>query len=340
MAGEPNPTPSRPTLESIARDASVSVSTVSKVLNGRRGVSSPTRRAVEELLAHSGYARRGAEKDTGSLVELVIESLASEWSLEIIRGVERVTREAGLTIALTARGDRTAPGQDWIDGVLRRKPLAAVLVFSGLSAQHRQQLHTRNIPFVVVDPAGDPAPDVPSIGATNWAGGLAATRHLIELGHRRIGVISGPAELMFSRARVAGYRSALEEAGILVDPELIGEGEFAEEDGEREALRLLALPEPPTAIVAGNDLQALGVYGAASGLGLTIPGDLSVVGFDDIPRARWAVPSLTTVRQPLAEMAEEATRLALRMRAEEVGNVRLDLATTLIVRDSTASPRT
>jgi LacI family xylobiose transport system transcriptional regulator len=316
----------------------VSVSTVSKVLNGRRGVSSQTRRAVEELLARSGYARRDREADTGSLVELVIESLTSEWSLEIIRGVERVAREAGLTIALTARGDRTAPGQEWIDGVLRRKPLAAVLVFSGLSAEHRQQLHTRNIPFVVVDPAGDPAPDVPSIGATNWSGGLAATRHAIELGHRRIGVISGPVELMFSRARVAGYRSALEEAGILADPELVGAGEFAEADGEREALRLLALPEPPTAIVAGNDLQALGVYGAASRLGLTVPHDLSVIGFDDIPRSRWAVPPLTTVRQPLAEMAEEATRLALRMRAEDVENVRLDLATTLIVRGSTASP--
>jgi len=334
----PQSAPARPTLERIARDAAVSVSTVSKVLNGRGGVSAETRRAVEALLADSGYARRGSEAEPGSLVELVIESLESEWSLEIIRGVERVAREAGMTVALTSRGDEDDRRPDWISGVLRRKPIALVLVFSGLSEEHRRQLRTRNIPFVVVDPAGDPSPDVPSIGATNWAGGLAATRHLIALGHRRIGVISGPAELMFSRARVAGYRSALEEAGIPVDPELIGGGRFARSDGERECRRLLGLAHPPTAIVAGNDLQALGVYDAAAAADVRIPADLSVVGFDDIPPARWMTPPLTTVRQPLVEIAEEAMRLALRMRAEQVPNVRLELATSLVLRDSTAPP--
>lgn len=338
MSDETFPTLSRPTLESIAREASVSMSTVSKVLNGRPGVSAQTRGLVEELLFRSGYARRGSESEPGSLVELVIESLASEWALLIIRGVERVARQAGMTLALTTRGDRHAPGQEWIAGVLKRKPIAVVLVFSDLSAEHRQQLHTRNIPFVVVDPAGDPAPDVPAIGATNWSGGVAATRHLIELGHRRIGVISGPDDLMCSRARVAGYRSALDEAGIPIDPQLFGGGEFTQEDGERQALRLLSRPNPPTAIFAGNDMQALGVYDAAHRLGLSIPDELSVVGFDDIPPARWAGPPLTTVRQPLVEMAEEATRLALRMRVETVESVRLDLATSLVIRRSTSEP--
>ena len=338
MPYEPSATPSRPTLEGIAGAASVSVATVSKVLNGRPGVSPETRRMVEQLLQRSGYARRGTKAEPGSLVELVIQSLGSQWSLQIIRGVERVAREAGMTLALTAMPDGDSPGQQWIDGVLKRKPLAVILVFSGLSEEHRQQLLTRNIPFVVVDPAGDPAPDVPSIGATNWAGGFAATRHLLELGHRRIGVIRGPAELLFARARLAGYRSALEEAGIPIDPALIGAGEFTKADGESEARRLLAGSDPPTAIFAANDVQALGVYDAARALGLSVPGDLSVVGFDDIPPARWLGPPLTTIRQPLVEMAEEATRLALRMREEPVENVRLELATSLVVRASTAPP--
>ncbi len=329
---------SRPTLDAIAREASVSLSTVSKVLNGRRGVSAATRARVEALLHDSGYARRAPGPESGGLVELVVTDIASEWSVEIIRGVERVTREAGLVLALSALGEHEQPGADWIAGVLSRKPVAVVLQFSDLTAAHRRQLRTRNIPFVVVDPAGDPPPDVPAIGATNWAGGVEATRHLIGLGHRRIAVISGPTRLMCSRARVAGHQSAMQEAGLPLDPALAGEGEFSREAGEREARRLLSLPGRPTAIVCGNDLQALGVYDAAAALGLAVPGDVSVVGFDDVPPALWARPPLTTIRQPLREMAEEATRTVLRLRSGErqSENTRIELATSLMVRASTA----
>ncbi|MGO4536642.1 LacI family DNA-binding transcriptional regulator [Leifsonia sp. 2MCAF36] len=332
------PAATRPTLEAIAREASVSLSTVSKVLNGRPGVSPSTRRRVEDLLHDSGYARRGVDAERGDTVELVIENLASEWSVEVIRGVERVARENGLAMVLSTIGDYHAVGDELITGVLRRKPVAIVLQFSNLTADHRRQLRTRNIPFVVVDPAGDPPADVPAIGATNWAGGLAATRHLVALGHRRIAAIGGPADLMCSRARLAGYHAALQEAGIPV-PSAIGGGGFSREDGEREGRRLLGGADRPTAIVCANDMQALGVYDAAFALGLEVPRDVSVVGFDDAPSASWARPPLTTIRQPLQEMAEEATRLALRLRAGEVESTRLELATTLVQRGSTAPPR-
>jgi LacI family xylobiose transport system transcriptional regulator len=334
---EPLTPPGRPTLEAIARSASVSLSTVSKVLNGRPGVSAATRVRVEELLHDLGYAKRGLDPERGGLVELVVADLTSEWSVEIIRGVERVTREAGLVLALSVLGDRHQPGADWITGVLSRKPVAVVLQFSDLTAEHRRQLRTRNIPFVVVDPAGDPPPDVPAIGATNWAGGVAATRHLLALGHTRIAVISGPADLMCSRARVAGYHSALQEAGLAADPALAGIGGFSRRAGEREARRLLAGPDRPTALVCGNDMQALGAMDAAFALGLDVPADVSVVGFDDVAPAVWARPPLTTIRQPLQEMAEEATRLALRLRSETVENTRLELATSLVVRGSTSA---
>ncbi|RDV44373.1 LacI family transcriptional regulator [Leifsonia sp. ku-ls] len=333
------PAPTRPTLEAIAREASVSLSTVSKVLNGRPGVSAATRRRVEELLHDSGYARRGVDAERGETVELVIEDLASEWSVAVIRGVERVSRENGLALTLSTIGDYHAVGEELITGVLRRKPVAIVLQFSNLTADHRRQLRTRNIPFVVVDPAGDPPPDVPAIGATNWAGGVAATRHLLALGHTRIAAIGGPADLLCSRARLAGYQSALQEAGVRVPGQARAAG-FSREDGEREGRRLLSGPDRPTAIVCGNDMQALGVCDAAFALGLDVPRDLSVVGFDDAPSASWARPALTTVRQPLQEMAEEATRLALRLRAGDVENSRLELATTLVQRGSTAPPPT
>lgn len=329
---------SRATLARVATDASVSMSTVSKVLNGRTGVSNSTRIRVEELLATHGYNRRGAEHPHGSLIELVFADIDSVWSLELIRGVERVARSNGMSVILTESGDRHSPAPDWIDGVMQRRPVGVILVFSDLSADHKRQLRTRNIPFVVIDPAGDPAPDVPSIGSANWSGGLLATRHLIELGHRRIALITGPEDMLCSLARLSGYRSALESAAIPVDESLIVFGDFHRESGLDKGRGLLSLPDRPTAIFAGNDLQAMGVYEAARSLGLSIPEDLSVVGYDDLPPARWVGPPLTTVRQPLMEMAEEATRLVLKMRDDgHTENLRLDLATTLVVRGSTRS---
>ncbi|WP_226656042.1 LacI family DNA-binding transcriptional regulator [Leifsonia sp. LS1] len=338
MPDRTSPASARPTLEAIAQEASVSLSTVSKVLNGRPGVSAATRDRVERLLHRSGYARRGLDPERGGMVEVVVEDIQSEWSIEILRGVERITRENGLVLALSVLGDHHGVGDEWIAGVLQRKPLAVVLQFSHLTATHRRQLRTRNIPVVVVDPAGDPPADMAAVGATNWAGGVAATRHLLALGHTRIACVSGPTELMCSRARTAGYQSALAEAGIAFDPALTAVGRFGQADGERAGSRLLSLPDRPTAVVAANDMQALGVYDAAAALGLRIPEDVSVVGFDDVRPALWARPPLTTVRQPLQEMAEEATRLALRMRTGEAEATRIELATSFVERSSTATP--
>jgi LacI family transcriptional regulator, xylobiose transport system transcriptional regulator len=328
----------RATLSRIAEDANVSMSTVSKVLNGRTGVSDSTRARVEELLSDHGYNRRGAPQPA-SLIELVFSELDTLWAIEIIRGVERVARANGMSVVLTESGDHLRPGPEWIEGALQRHPAGIILVFSDLPPEQKRQLRTRNIPFVVVDPAGDPAPDVPSVGSANWAGGVLATRHLIELGHRRIAVISGPEDMMCSRARVSGFRSAMESASIPIDEDLIVFGSFHREEGISWGTELLSRSNPPTAIFAGSDLQALGVYEAARALGLKIPQDLSVVGYDDLRVSEWAGPPLTTVRQPLNEMAEQATRLVLRLRNNaQSDSLRVDLATSLVVRGSTGAP--
>lgn len=327
------------TLAEIARAAGVSAPTVSKVLNGRADVAAGTRSRVEELLLQHGYRRRRGASQQSQLIDLVFHELESAWAMEVIRGVENVARENGLSLVLSESAGRLTPGQTWVDGVLARRPAGVILVLSDLNAAQRAQLTSRDIPFVVVDPAGDPGDDVPSVGTTNWQGGLAATRHLVELGHRRIGVIGGPASMMCSRARIDGYRAALETAGLPVDPELVREGDFHHEAGYTAGLDLLRLPDPPTAVFTGNDLQALGVFEAARERGLRIPQDLSVVGFDDLPITRWVGPPLTTVRQPLLEMAETATRLVLDLsRGKEPATTRVDLATRLVVRSSTAPP--
>ncbi|HVX44026.1 MAG TPA: LacI family DNA-binding transcriptional regulator [Mycobacteriales bacterium] len=322
----------------IAAEAGVSAPTVSKVVNGRSEVALSTRRRVEAVLRRQGYEpRRSLTVVNSALVDLVFHELEGPWAMEIVRGVEEVARSAGVNVVLTDLGGKSrTPDRNWIDRVTARNTRGVIMLISDLSAQQRAQLAARNVPFVVVDPAGEPAADVPSVGATNWNGGLTATRHLLELGHTRIGMIGGPAHMLCSQARIDGYRTALETAGIPYDPRLVGSGDFHVESGFVRAQELLARPDRPTAIFAGNDLQAFGVYEAARHAGLRIPDDLSVVGFDDLPLARWLWPPLTTIRQPLTEMAAAATRLVLaRSRGEIPPNDRVELATSLIRREST-----
>ncbi|UUN30012.1 LacI family DNA-binding transcriptional regulator [Streptomyces sp. FIT100] len=330
----------RITLAQVAKKAGVSISTVSKVLNGRQDVAPPTRIKVERLLETHAYRRTARSSREAPLIEIVFHELDSMWALELIRGVENVAKANQASVVLTESGTRHSPSPDWIEGVLQRRPIGVVLVFSALPQSVKQQLRARSIPFVIIDPAGDPEPDVPSVGSANWTGGLAATRHLIELGHRRIGIITGPEDMLCSLARLDGYRSAMNMAGLETGPELVRFGDFHVEGGFDRATEMLALPrsQRPTAIFAGSDLQALGVLEAARVSGLRVPHDLSVVGYDDVQVARWSSPALTTVHQPLRQMAEEAAQMLLRLRTEEPSATRLELATSLVVRNSTAPP--
>ncbi|WP_323178159.1 MULTISPECIES: substrate-binding domain-containing protein [unclassified Streptomyces] len=161
----------------------------------------------------------------------------------------------------------------------------------------------------------------------------------LELGHRRIAVISGPERRLTSRARVDGYRSALTEAGLPFDPELVRYGDFTHSLAHQHALALLALADRPTAIFAGSDHQALGTYRAAAEHGLRIPDDVSVVGFDDLPFADWVTPRLTTMRTPIADMTALAARMVLRLLSgQEPETTRVEVATELVVRKSSGPP--
>jgi DNA-binding LacI/PurR family transcriptional regulator len=327
------------TIAHIAAKAGVSAPTVSKVINGRSDVSLETRQRVEAVIREHGYERSHRSVRSAPLIEVIFHELESDWALEIIKGVEQVARENDLAVVLSEMQGRRTPGRSWIDGVLARRPTGVIAVLSDLSDGQRALLKSRNIPLVVVDPTGEPLHDTPSIGATNWSGGLAATRHLLGLGHRRIGVIGGPESVLCSRARLDGYRAAMDEADVPVDADLIRYGNFHVQEGITEGRALLRLPDPPTAIFAGNDLQALGVYQAAREARLHIPEDLSVLGFDDLPVATWVSPPLTTIRQPLVQMAVAGARLALRLaRGEHPSQTRVELATELVIRESTAAP--
>ncbi|MCL1872189.1 MAG: LacI family transcriptional regulator [Promicromonosporaceae bacterium] len=337
-----DPTPDKgTTIAQIAQEVGVSVPTVSKVLNGRADVAAATRERVEAALERHHYQRRRAAQPmvgTG-LINLVFHRLGSSWSMEIIRGVEDTAAENNVSVILSELGGVHRPPRTWLDTTLLRPPLGVLTVASRLSPAQQRQLQRRSIPTVVIDTDGEPPTGVPTVGSDNWNGGLLATRHLLALGHRRIGAVSGPADMLCSRARLDGFRSAHAEAGVEVEESLILPGNFYVEAGYHAGHALLARPDRPTAIFAGSDMAALGVLRAAHELGVNVPRDLSVVGYDDLSLAAWATPALTTVRQPLAEMGALATTMLIDLVAGRTPHTRrVNLATELVVRESTAPP--
>ncbi|MFI7129391.1 LacI family DNA-binding transcriptional regulator [Nonomuraea sp. NPDC050153] len=326
------------TVAAIARLAGVSPPTVSKVLNGRSGVAPQTRRRVEELLREQGY-RRPEKVVRAACVEVALYTQQSHVTVEIMRGVKEVAVRHGLAVGFTDVLREASTGRNWVQDLLARRPTGVIAVHAGVIPEHGL-LGAGAIPLVALDPTSEPLHPVPSVSAANRRGAFAATRHLLDLGHRRIAVIAGPLERLCARARLDGVRATLQAAGVPLDERLVRAGMwFSFEDGFSHARELLRLPDPPTAVLCGNDLQAFGVYEAARQAGAGIPGDLSVVGFDDISYARWCGPPLTTVRQPFAEMGATAAELVLALAAgESFTQSHIELATALIVRDSTAPP--
>ncbi|MFC0529513.1 LacI family DNA-binding transcriptional regulator [Phytohabitans kaempferiae] len=322
----------------IAELAGVSPPTVSKVLNGRGGVGEQTRQRVEALLRDHGYRRPLAARPT-LCIEVVFHQMLPSIAMEILRGVEEIASRRDYTVGFTDIRRRVSAGLPWVEPLLLRQPTAVITVCSLITAQHGEQFAASGVPLVAIDPIGELFP-TPAVGSNNWSGALAATRHLLDLGHRRIGLLTGPVKDLSARARLDGFRAALDHAGVPHDETLERRGVFTFENGRDLALEILALPKPPTAVACGDDLQALGVYAAAKQVGLRIPEDLSVVGFDDIDHAAWLPPPLTTVRQPFAEMGATAARLAISLAdGEPLGQERYELGTTLVVRGSTAPPR-
>jgi DNA-binding LacI/PurR family transcriptional regulator len=328
------------TIAMIAGEVGVSVATVSKVLNGRADVAAGTRARVEASLERHRYRRRSRRPSvSGGRVDLVFHEFDSEWMMEIIRGVEAVTAASKIDIVLSQLRGEHRPPRDWLDGVLHRRPLGVLFVLCGPTPAQQQQLRRQRIPFVVVDTDSATSAWVPTVGCNNWNGGLLAASHLLELGHRRIAVVSGPEDVLCSRARVSGFRFAHDEAGVPIDPGLVRYGNFSVGAGYDHGMELLGLADRPTAIFAGSDMQAMGVLRAARRLGLDVPRQLSLIGYDNLPLASWTDPALTTVNQPLQDMAGTAARMLLDLATGiDLSTIRVDLVTELVVRESTAPP--
>ncbi|WP_104086344.1 LacI family DNA-binding transcriptional regulator [Arthrobacter sp. GMC3] len=338
--------PAKPVLATVAALAGVSAPTVSKVINGRDDVAADTRARVQAALAELGYespAQRRTRSSGPAMVDLVIDGMNTQYSMEILTGILDFAASEDVDVVVgnvTPAKLHRANHEEWAQRMVESGRTGLILVTSEMTDKQLDSFRRRNIPVVVIDPLNPPRSGYISVGATNWAGGKAATEHLIALGHRRIAFLGGPAAAECSVARLHGYLAALMSHGITSRPDYVLTGEFNQHFGRAGTSELLALEEPPTAIFAASDATALGVLEEARRLGLRIPEDLSLVGFDGTPLTEQTLPRLTSVAQPLQEMGRAALRAVLRLAKDEsLDSPHMELATELVVRDSTAPPR-
>jgi LacI family transcriptional regulator len=334
----------RATIREIARAAGVSIATVSRVINGRPDVAPQTREAVLRVVREHGFStNRNARALSGGrtgLVGVTVPIVEAAYFAVILSGAAEALYEQDMRVVLCPTLHQHEREVTLLDRLMHGTTDGAVLMLPEESNAELKALQRTGYSFVVVDPRVALDEGIPAVSAAHASGARAATEHLLSVGHRRIGAITGPSEWMASTERLNGYRAALAAAGVLPDPVLVVESSFSIESGERAAVALLDLPDPPTAIFGFNDNVAIGALHVARARGIRVPEELSVVGFDDSEEAAIVTPALTTVRQPLAEMGRMAISLLLRLlEHQRVEAMSIELATRLVVRQSTAPIR-
>ncbi|HEY3871653.1 MAG TPA: LacI family DNA-binding transcriptional regulator [Actinocrinis sp.] len=337
--GEP---PQRVTVRAVAAEAGLSIATVSRVLNGQGNVAASTEQRVREVVDRLGArapAPRRRSPAQRAPVFVRCPYLLTDYFGHIVTSVAETLALHGQQMVLDA-GDARIESAVLRELPGRRDTSGAVLILPPEPLEDLELVKARHYPIVVIDPRIAMPRGMVSISAAHFSGARSVTRHLVDLGHRRIGVICGPPYWLARDDRVAGHLAALSAAGTLGSPELMRHGEPAAETGVAAGGELLDLPERPTAIVCFNDKVAVGVLEAAAARGLRVPQDLSVTGFDDIDVSRATTPQLTTVRQPLREMGRVAITMLMRqLEGHAHDALSMELATELVVRDSTGPVR-
>jgi LacI family transcriptional regulator len=291
---------------------------------------------MEELGYQPNRLARSLRSGKTQIIGTIVPDNADPFFAEVARGIEDTAFENGYSLIL-CNSDRNLGKEAFYTDVLVEKRVDGILFLAaGVSTERILDLQQQGMPVVVVD-RELPAANVDSVVTDNAGGGWSATRHLIDLGHQRIGHIAGPSDLRLSDYRSTGYCKALEEAGIATDENIVVRGDFDFESGHRAAHQLLANDKQPTAIFACNDIMAIGAICAAVELDLRVPEDLSVVGYDDIPLASYSNPPLTTVAQPIYDMGVTAASMLLeRLQDPSRPARRIVLDVELQIRRSTA----
>jgi LacI family transcriptional regulator len=335
--------PSSVTIEDVAREAGVSRTTVSRVLNNKDNVKPETRERVLKAMTRLGYVvDQRARKLAGGpsrVIGLLVHDLGTTYIGEIIRGIDAELSASQYDLLLYTTHGRKTKESSHVATLTQGLADGLLLVLPRTPGAYLETLRQYRFPHVLIDHRGVDE-ETPAVAATNRQGAYDATNHLIELGHRRIGFITGAMDQMCAQDRLEGFKSALADHDIDFDPDLVREGDFFQPLGYTGACALLELAQPPTAIFASNDVSAFGAMEAIRKHNLRIPNDVSLVGFDDIPQAAHVHPALTTVRQPLEEMGRAAARMLLERIKDPLRPLaRVELPTELVVRQSSCPHR-
>lgn len=328
------------TIIDVAREASVSYSTVSRVVNNKEYVKPETRQRVVQAMARLGYQvnmqARSLAGGRSNVIGLLVVDLTTQYMGEIMRGIDDVLAANQYELILYTTHRRKTKESAYVNMMARGLADGLLIVLPRDPDAYLEFLRKRDFPYVLIDQTSITETDL-TVTATNYQGGYDATKYLVDLGHTRIAIVCGWRDMISARDRLEGYRAALADCGLPLEPELIYEGDFTQNSGFNGATRFLSLPDPPTAVFASNDMAAIGVIEAARACGLRVPRDLSVIGFDDIPMAALSNPQLTSIRQPLQEMGRIATEILLdSINNPEGKSTSIILPTELIVRETTA----
>ncbi|HEY5799412.1 MAG TPA: LacI family DNA-binding transcriptional regulator [Burkholderiaceae bacterium] len=332
------------TMKQVAEKAGVSTSTVSHVINNTRVVSDDVRERVLALIAEMRYipsaVARSLKNDKTHTIGMMIPNNSNPYFAELIQGIEDASFKLGYNIILCNAYDDAKKQAAYIRVLMEKRIDGLILVASGSDDALSSLLSSQNVPMVLVDREVEGV-EADFIESDHEQGGYIATKYLLDLGHRDIACVSGPIELLPSRDRVVGYLRALKEAGIKFRLDYLVRSDFTSEGGYNAFRQLLALKQRPTAIFASNDLMAIGGICAAAEAKVTIPEQLSVIGYDDIALASFSTPRLSTVAQPKYEMGEMVARMLVeRLNGAGAAPVRRErLQTELVVRQSTAPYR-
>ncbi|WUR12215.1 substrate-binding domain-containing protein [[Empedobacter] haloabium] len=327
-----NPT----TLLDVARAAGVSASTVSRILNGTARVADDKRKAVLAAIEQMNFApnqmARSLKKGSTMTIGIVVQDISSPFFDETLRGVDDALKGTGYTSVIVSGHWNADEESDRIRLLLARKVDGIILLTGRISDETVLQFSNHR-PIVATGRALRTANAI-GFKVDNEHGAWLATRHLLDLGHRRIVFITGPASSSDANERLAGYRRAMAEADVAVDPQLVVEGDFHEPSGLAAINRLLERDVPFTAVFAANDLSAYGARLALYRKGIRVPEDVSLVGFDDLPGSSYTAPPMTTVRQPLYDLGKAATNALLSLMGREAFDEGV-APVELIVRETT-----
>jgi LacI family transcriptional regulator len=328
-----------PTMLDVAREAGVSVATVSAVVNGTGVVSPRLTERIEQAIRSIGYKRntiaRSLKIGTTRTIGLMVADITNPFFTDVVAVIQAVLLRAGYAVMLCC-SDEDAPTQDdQIRLLLDRMVDGLIIAPAGNDANLKQILDEAHVPVVLIDRRCDDI-ETDAVVLDNHQAAFEATRYLIELGHRRIGYVSGSLDTSTGRERLAGHRDALKAAGIRADDDLVRPGYYREAEAHQAATQLLTMPEVPTAIFSANNLMVIGVMKAIRDLALTCPDDISVACFDDFPWSAVFQPQLTTVTQPVQEIGEQAAGLLLSRLSgtAEEGPREVVLRGKLTIRDS------